>query len=462
MKKIIKTFFWFFMGVFLGFFFLISFIFIFFQRTHLNVVYPGVMVNGINFGNKKEAQVKDFFAKKNEKIAQTKFVFVAEDQTIEIPAQELSFGYNETLLSRQAYSIGRSKQLLSNISLVFQAYLNGINLPPSYHYSESQLSKTLSPIVQKINTASVDALFTFQNGKVTAFRPSADGQEVDMDALKDTLFSKTLTVISAQKPQIITISVPIKVLKPKVTTDKANSLGIKEIVGSGTSLFQHSIPNRIYNITLAATRLNGILVAPQEVFSFGNALGDISSFTGYKPAYIIQGGRTVLGDGGGVCQVSTTFFRALLNAGLPILERHAHDYRVGYYEQDSGPGLDATVFLPSVDLKFKNDTKNYILIQSYIDPEIERLTFVLYGTKDGRQVTLGKPVVTNQSAPPPALYQDDPNLPKGVINQVDFSAWGANVYFTRQVTKDGKVIISDKFVSNYRPWQAIFVRGTRE
>ncbi|HZQ29900.1 MAG TPA: VanW family protein, partial [Patescibacteria group bacterium] len=172
-------------------------------------------------------------------------------------------------------------------------------------------------------------------------------------------------------------------------------------------------------------------------------------------------GKTVLGDGGGVCQVSTTFFRALLNAGLPIVERHPHSYRVGYYEQDSPPGLDATIYYPSVDLKFRNDTGNYILIQTVVDYDNLRLTFNLYGTKDGREVSISNSVITNQTPAPPPLYQDDPTLPKGVIKQVDFEAAGADVYFTREVRKNGRVVLADKFVSNYQPWQAVFLRGTQ-
>ncbi len=124
--------------------------------------------------------------------------------------------------------------------------------------------------------------------------------------------------------------------------------------------------------------------------------------------------------------------------------------------------MDATIFAPANDLKFKNDTGNHILIQTEIDPTILRLTFYLYGTNDGRKTVVNKPVILSQSPPPEPLYQDDPNLAKGVVKQVDFAAWGAKVYFTREVTKDGKTIISDKFTSNYRPWQAVYLRGVKE
>lgn len=465
-KKILKSaahsLFWFSIGAALGLFFLVSFAFILFQKQYSNVVYPGVMIDGVDFGGKTKEEVKKIFALKNGKIAQTKFSFISDYGVATISAEQLKFGYNEELIANQTYSIGRSTDPLSNLSLVVQAYLNGVNLPASYHYSENELETLLKPIVEKANIAPVDALFQFQNGRVVAFKPSSNGQEVDKEFLKTKLAAKTLPVVLAEKPQTINISIPIRVLKPKITTEKANNLGIKELIGEGASLFQGSIPNRIYNITLAATRLNGILVAPEETFSFGKALGDISAFTGYKQAFIIQNGRTVLGDGGGVCQVSTTFFRALLNAGLPIVERHAHAYRVGYYEQDSPPGFDATVYVPSIDLRFKNDTGNYILIQSALDPTYERLTFFLYGAKDDRQVTISKPVITNQTPAPAPLYQDDPTLAKGVVKQIDFAASGATSIFTREVTKNGKVIIFDKFVSNYKPWQAVYLRGTKE
>ncbi|OGH21652.1 MAG: hypothetical protein A2629_01970 [Candidatus Levybacteria bacterium RIFCSPHIGHO2_01_FULL_41_15] len=460
--KIGKITFWFSVGAFIGLFLFVSFTFVIFQTLHKDVIYPGIMVNGIDFGGKKEADVENYFLKKNEKIKDTKFTFISSEEVATISAKELNLGYNGKLLGKQAFSIGRSGSTITNISIVFQAFLYGVNLPASYRYSEEKLLIFLSPVIEAVKKDPIDSLFTFTNGRVTEFKPSRQGQKVDIEELKGQINSKILSVVNSQKPQEITINIPIKVIEPKITTEKANNLGISELVGQGSSLFQGSIQGRIHNITLAAARLNGLLVAPSETFSFNKALGDVSAFTGYQQAYIIKDGKTILGDGGGVCQVSTTLFRAILNAGLPVIERNPHSYRVGYYEQDSPPGLDATVYAPSVDLKFKNDTENYILIQAFVNPNILGLTFELYGTKDTRVVTLGKPVITSRTPAPADLYQDDPTLAKGQIKQVDFSAPGAQVYFTRQVVKDGKTIISDKFSSSYRPWQAVFLRGTKE
>ncbi len=461
-KIAIKSTFWFLTGAIIGLFFFASFAFILFQKYYANKIFPGISIDKVEFGGKTQEDVAFFFAQKNKSIEDSRFTFTYNTDVATISAKILGVGYNHTLLAQQAYSIGRSNDTLSNLSIALQAYVYGINLPASYEYNSSALEKLIGPMVKNATIDPVEALFQFENGRVKTFRTSSDGQKVNIDDLKSKLSEKIPMLLTIEKPQSVILPIPIVKVLPKTTTNEANNLGIKELIGSGSSLFQHSIPNRIYNISLAISRINGVLVASGETFSFAKALGDVSAFTGYKQAYVIQGGHTVLGDGGGVCQVSTTFFRALLNAGLPIVERHAHDYRVGYYEQDALPGLDATVYVPSVDLRFKNDTGHSILIQSAFDEANQSLTFYLYGTKDNRQVSISKPVISNQTPAPAPMYQDDPTLEKGVVKQADFAAPGAKSVFTRQVTKNGKIIINDTFVSNYRPWQAVFLRGTKE
>jgi vancomycin resistance protein YoaR len=238
--------------------------------------------------------------------------------------------------------------------------------------------------------------------------------------------------------------------------------GILALLGEGVSTFKGSGAGRIHNLTLAAERTNGVLVAPGAVYSMNNSIGAVEASTGYDIAYIIQEGRTVLGSGGGVCQTSTTIFRAVLNSGLPVVMRHAHAYRVSYYEQNMKVGFDAAVFQPTWDFQFKNDTPNYILVQSFANLEESSLTFRIFGTSDGRTVQISEPEVTNQSPPPPALYQDDPTLAKGVTKQVDFPAWGASVKFTRTVKRGDKVLFEDVFSSRYQAWRAVYLVGTKE
>lgn len=321
--------------------------------------------------------------------------------------------------------------------------------------SKDKTNIFLEKIASEIDQEVQEGLFEFNQTtkRVTSFKASVEGRKLDREKtfqmLNDTLLSPT------QK----TITLPVDIVKPKIATSDINSLGIKELIGRGISNFAGSIPNRIYNVGLTAAKINGVLITPGETFSFNKTVGDISAATGFKQAYVIKEGRTVLDDGGGVCQDSTTLFRAVLNAGLPIVKRTAHAYRVGYYEQGFPPGLDATVFYPSVDFQFQNDTPAHILIQAYTSGLT--LYFDLYGTSDGRQTTLTKPIISSQTPPPPELRQDDPTLPKGTVKQVDWAAWGANVSFKRTVVRNSQTIIDETWRSNYKAWQAVYLVGTQ-
>lgn len=304
-----------------------------------------------------------------------------------------------------------------------------------------------------------DAKFEFAQGRVQEFAPGRDGIQVVESGTTERIAEKIQEMLLNQE-EGGQIKAEVSRTAPKISTAEVNNLGINERIGRGESYYAHSIANRIYNVGLAAERVNGALVAPGEEFSFNKFVGEISGATGYKTAYVISGGRTVLGDGGGVCQVSTTLFRAVMDAGLPITERWPHAYRVSYYEQNSDPGLDATVYAPSKDFKFLNDTPNYILVQAINDPKNVHLTFEIYGTNDGRVASVSKPKVWGVTPPPPDLYEDDPNLPVGTVRQVDWSAWGAKTSFDYKVTRDGETIFEKTYNSTYRAWQNVFIRGT--
>jgi len=209
-----------------------------------------------------------------------------------------------------------------------------------------------------------------------------------------------------------------------------------------------------------------VLVAPGEVFSMGQTMGDVSLDSGFAEALIIYGGRTIKGVGGGVCQVSSTLFRGVFNIGLPVLERYPHAYRVSYYEMTASggvdprlAGLDATVYFPLVDLKFKNDTPYWILMETYVNVGARTLTWKFYSTKDGRTVDWTTTGPTNVVSAPAPMFEENPELKKNQMKQVDWAANGADVTVTRTVWKDGAVWFQDQFITHYEPWQAICEYG---
>ncbi|HEX2185993.1 MAG TPA: VanW family protein, partial [Chloroflexota bacterium] len=250
------------------------------------------------------------------------------------------------------------------------------------------------------------------------------------------------------------------VAKPQFSSENIPSLGITELLATGTSKFTGSPPERVNNIQVAAGRLNGTVVPAGATFSFLQALGPITKANGYKEGLTIQGDATVPGVGGGVCQVSTTAFRAAFFAGLPIVERHQHTYRVSYYEQDGSPvGFDAAVYDPGVDLRFRNDTGGAILIQTSVDTASATVAFRFYGTPTGRDVKLSASKANEVKAGPPHPDGTDPSLPQGVRKQVEWKADGVDATIRRTVTQDGQSVVSD-FFSRYSPWREKWVVGT--
>lgn len=231
------------------------------------------------------------------------------------------------------------------------------------------------------------------------------------------------------------------------------SLGIRQLLAEATTSFAGSSYERRYNIQLGAGRLSGVLIPPGEIFSFAKAMGEVSERTGFKKAFVISGEQTLEGVGGGMCQVSTTLFRSAYFSGLPIVQRRPHSYQVHYYQPT---GLDAAVFLPSLDLKFKNDTPGYLQIQSSVSDD--RVTFRIFGTKD-REVTWSDPVILSRIPALPTRYIVSPELPAQRFVQVDWAAEGATVQVYRSIRfADGRVH-KDTLTSTYRPWGAVYLVG---
>lgn len=427
-----------------------------FESRFKNRVYPGVSIAGFPVGGETRESVTSYWQKQNEPFKNATFEFRFNGEIATLSGILLDVGYDATLSATQAYLVGRSGYLFSDI---FHKFIQPTNLSLSFRWDTQILDETLESFAQKIDIPVADALFQFREGRVTAFRPSRSGRRLNIPQTVQR-FEQLLATIPTAQDRVFAVPLVIDTLEPSITTSQVNSFGITELIGTGFSTFAGSISGRVHNIVLAASRVNGILIKPGEVFSFNDAVGDISAATGYQSAYIIKDGRTVLGDGGGVCQVSTTLFRAALNAGLPIVERFAHAYRVHFYE-DGGfkPGLDATVYAPNYDLKFTNNTNTYILIQAKANTRKQTLTFELYGTSDGRTAQILNHKVWDITPAPPDLYQDDPSLAPNVVKQVDWAAKGAKASFDYLVTRNGEVLTKKTFFSTYRPWQAVYLRG---
>ncbi len=428
-----------------------------------NRLFPNVFIQGQAVGRMNKTEVFLAFSALETKIQKsTLYISYENNPVATLSAETVNMHLNVDEAFDKAYIVGRSPHFPSRI---FQAVttvfgLNKFEFPLTISYDRQPARDVLDHLAQIYEKEPVNARFQFESGKVALFEKEENGLRVETDKALSQIDSSMKNRTSNQSPS--TVDVKKTILKPKITLAQTNTYGIEELIGEGVSDYTHSIPQRIHNLLLGTSKFNGVLIPKGATFSFNSTVGDISSTTGYQPAYIIKEGKTVLGDGGGICQVSTTLFRAVLNAGLPITEYHSHAYRVGYYENDAKPGLDATVYGPTVDFKFINDTPASILIQTSSDEENLTLSFKFYGKKDKRKVELSTPIFSNYTAAPEAQFQDDPTLKKGVTKQIDFAASGGRSRFSYKVTKGNEVTFQKDFNNWYQPWRAVFLVGTAD
>ena len=340
-----------------------------------------------------------------------------------------------------------SRQDLASMTVIRRVEGNRVEVA----LDEARLRAFLAPIAPKIERPAVDALFVFDDDlrELKVISPSVSGLALNVPA---TIARINQQVMSDNRQVALVVNNMPAHYHEGMT---ARELGITELVSQGVTYFLGSSATRVKNIATAASKFHGVIVGPGETFSFDQFLGDVSLDQGYAEALIIFNGRTIKGVGGGVCQVSTTAFRAAYQAGFPIVERWPHAYRVGWYEKGFGPGLDATVFAPEVDFKFTNDTPYHLLIETYTNQVNGSLTYKFYSTKDGRVVKISPPVVTKVVPHGPDQYEEDPTFKPGQKEQVDWAVDGADVTVKRAIVR-GSQAVTDTVYTRYEPWQAVF------
>ncbi|MCA0457561.1 MAG: VanW family protein [Chloroflexi bacterium] len=299
-----------------------------------------------------------------------------------------------------------------------------------------------------------DGRFHFNEStrQLEMIKESVNGRSLDVDTTMQRVAETVFNTTNRLVPLAFAYDLPK--YSSNVT---ATELGITTLVGDSTTYYTGSTQSRVQNIIEGAERLNGLIIAPGETFSFNNYLGDINPEDGFVQGKIIFGGRTIDGVGGGICQVSTTAFRAALKAGFPIVERNSHGYRVGFYELNgTPPGLDAAIFQPTADFRFLNDTDYHLLMETSVFPADQSIQFRFYSTNPGRQVVMEGPVIKSVVPALQTIYQPNAELQLGQEQYIDWSKDGADVTFTRKILDmQGNEIRTDTIYTHYLPWAAV-------
>ncbi len=313
---------------------------------------------------------------------------------------------------------------------------------------EAAIKRAFALLTEFVDQPAQNARFTFEGNK-----PIKVSERAGRVTQKSAYAAFRATVLDPAKTSMVLAS---KTVQPDLTAAQLPDASKLSLIHTGVSTYYHSSPERRTNVANAAAKINGAVVPPDGTFSFLGALGGITADNGFVGGLIISGGRTVDGLGGGVCQVSTTVFRALYGAGLPVEERNQHSYRVGYYEPQVG--FEAAVYDPGLDLKFANDTGGPLLIKTINDDAASTLKVQVWGLKQARTVTVSPAVILKRTPHPAPKYVFNPKLRAGSSRQVDWAADGFDLYITRTI-KDASGVRTDKTSTVYKPWQAVYELG---
>lgn len=378
----------------------------------------GVKIAGVEVGDKTEEEAFSILSQQIKDYEKKKIKLKAGKREYALYPKEIGAVFNVDKTVKKALNLKEGQTA---------------DLPLSVSVDSAKLSKKIKTIAKSFNVKAKNASLGVSGGKVVALAPSVMGREI----IEKELASE---VQSALEKRVSAVTVPVKNIQAEVNEKNLEKLGLKKLVSRGQTNFSGSPSNRRHNVATGSSKFDGVLIKPGESFSFNKTLGPVDASTGYLPELVILEKKTVPQYGGGLCQVSSTAFRAALNAGLPILYRVAHAYPVVYYKPY---GVDATVYLPDPDLVFKNDTGHYILIQTYISGD--DLYFDFYGTKKdvdikfagNKKGTYG--VSANVEGIKPVIYD------KGKRGKDSFTA----VFYRFIYDKKGKLLNEDYWVSKY-------------
>ncbi len=287
-----------------------------------------------------------------------------------------------------------------------------LQLRPAAIYN--YLNVYISP---KVNQLGQQSRFKKVDGNLHLISSGSKGKIVDGDktslAIRSALLSGRSSATVAMKEQ-----------RPSIfSAADFKKLSFPDLLARGETNFAGSPANRIHNIKTGTQRFDGLVIMPNEEFSFNNYLGAVTAENGYLPELVIKDNVTTPEYGGGICQISTTAFRGALAGGMKITARRNHSYPVAYY---GAPGYDATVYQPAPDFRFINDTGRPIYITTAVAGT--KVIFEIRGTAAGRTVRINGPFVTEKK-------------PDGSITAA----------IAQYVTVNGKIIREQNFVSKYQP-----------
>lgn len=411
-------------------------------------ILPGVKLEGVNVSGFSEQAAVEKIAQFEKAFLSTPVSLVMDERKWQVSRRDLGFRLQPGDAARRAFLVGRTGPLKQRLRERWQAYRSGLVLPLGVAVDRDRAQTALNAYVKEMVSPPVDAGLSVNSRDEVTITPGKPGKVLDLQA--------TLEMLGRlDRPLDSEIPLRIVQVQPKVQTEDVAAMKISGLLGAYTTYFDVRNVNRTYNINVAADALDNKLIKPGEVFSFNRVVGPRSKETGYREALIIVQDQFAPGIGGGVCQVSSTLYNAVLLAGLSITERSNHSLPITYVPF----GRDATVSYGWQDLKFRNNTDGYLYLRTGIKGG--GLTVKIFGnTAEKKNITLES--VVEQVIEPKVIKKEDPNLYEGktVEERKGVKGYRVRLYSTAADASGSK---TRKLVSTdyYKPVDQIIRVGTK-
>ncbi len=408
-------------------------------------IYRGVKISQIDVGNlSKEEALKKVTESKTEELKDSKFEFTALDNSYFINYKDIGYSLDVEKAVDEAYNVGRSKSYFKNFWDITSSIIVNKNIKLEESFDNEKVDEAINTLVMNAYKEPVDAKIYYDELNGFTLLNSENGRYADSSTLKklimDNIDTKTV------------VEIPLIVSYPKIKEEQFE--GIDSLYAEFSTDYAKSIQNRKDNILLGAGYFNDLLVKPKEEISFNNTVGVISSATGFKDAAVIVNGEFDQGIGGGICQVSTTLYNALIRSDLEIVERHNHSRPISYVPL----GTDAAVAEGYKDLKFINNTEHNIYIKAFADGT--ELKFQIFGNsadKDYEVEIVPKLLSVNE---PKTIKKYTTAMTEGESKVEKKGAKGYSYATYKEIIKDGAVVETVKISnSNYIAQDRVVIIG---
>ncbi|WP_125152065.1 VanW family protein [Clostridium rectalis] len=422
----------------------------FYLNKWSNVFYPNVSINGIDVSGKtKDDGIK--LLKENLKYnSHAIFLINADKKIYEIELSKLNPQYNLESTVNKAFLYGKDSTLLNKIRTLIKSPSK--NFPVEFRYDNKPIINLVNKIEKDINKQAINAsIKSISPGKLIII-DDVFGKKLDKKQLIQDIKTRVSTHARQNK---VKINAQIKTLNPSITKNELSK--INTTVSSFSTNLGSSSQERITNIILATSKINGKILMPGDTFSFYNTVGETTEKRGFKEAPIIINNKLSKGIGGGLCQVSSTLYNSIIRLNIKSLERSNHSLTTSYIQ----PGFDATVSGKEIDYKFKNTLNFPIYIEGYI--KNNKLTFNIYSNSSLNKIKYTLKNEVYEKKPPKTIYKYDKNLPYDMCRKVQSPVQGLKVKVYLIGYKNNK-LISKELISNdtYKCSDEIIIKGTKK